>query len=239
MYKMHESDRWLVNILYCIFQPIYHYLGFEYIYRKAVPTKEPQQPPLPTLSLWLIGFYVASFGVASQRYENRVDIIENKVNAIYLQVASSDQITKGMAFRGFQKIQEMKCPYKPEIKNPVSIYLSFFRQSTYEGVANLMKETVENWKGDLNGVDLSGTNLKRFNLEGADFRNTNLERANLAYANLKEANLEGETGVGINQLATAKTLYKAKLEPELMKQVKEKYPHLLEMPKKEETKPDE
>ena len=36
-----------------------------------------------------------------------------------------------------------------------------------------------------------------------------------------------------------KTLYNAKLDPELMAQVKEKYPHLLEEPKPEEEKTDD
>ena len=43
----------------------------------------------------------------------------------------------------------------------------------------------------------------------------------------------------IEQLSDVKTLYKAKLHPRLMAQVKEKYPHLLEKPKLEEEKNDD
>jgi uncharacterized protein YjbI with pentapeptide repeats len=319
---MHESDRRLLNILKRIF---YHYSGAEYVYRKAVPTKKPQPHPLPTLPLWLMGIYIASFGVASQRYENKIDIIENKANTIYAQLASPDPVTKGMAFRMISDIEKMECPYKPKIKNPVSICLSFFRQSTYEGVAKLMKETVENWKGSLNSVDLSyfdlkgydlveanlqeanlvganlqdanlgeanlvgaslqdanlvgaslqeanlkeaslvlanlkeanlwgtilqeanlveanlkgvnlwGANLQKSNLGGANLQGVNLERANLQGADLRGANLWGANlertlNLTIEQLSKVKTLYKATLDPELMKQVKEKYPHLLEVP---------
>ena len=50
-------------------------------------------------------------------------------------------------------------------------------------------------------------------------------------ANLSEADLTQVKNLSINELSEAKTLYKAKLDPELMEQVKDKYPHLLEEPK--------
>jgi BTB/POZ domain-containing protein KCTD9 len=307
-----------------VIKGIFYYSGFEFIYRKIKPASEPR--PLPTLPLWLIGIYVAAFGVASQRYENRVDIIENKANTIYSQLSSPNPVTKGMAFRMILDIEKMECPYKPDIKNPASIYFSFFKQTTYEGVANLMKETIVNWKGslanvDFRRVDFRGCDLIDANLVGADLRNAklahvklfraelvgtrfdgadlwntefddadltgaelkgaklvrarfddaNLERANLVgaelvgamfpRANLTDTNLEGailnganlaatnlegarfygamlvETnlngarGLTIEQLSNVETLYKAKLDSELMEQVREKYPHLLEEPR--------
>jgi hypothetical protein len=48
------------------------------------------------------------------------------------------------------------------------------------------------------------------------------------------ANLWGIYGLTIEQLSKVKSLYDAKLDPVLMAQVKEKYPHLLEGPKPEE-----
>ena len=81
---MHESDRGLLNILYRILHPIYRYSGIESICNKARVTEEKQPKRiLPSLPLWLFGIYIALFGLASQRYENRVDIIERKVNSIY------------------------------------------------------------------------------------------------------------------------------------------------------------
>ena len=38
-----------------------------------------------TFIFWIIGIYVAFIGVASQRYENRIDIIENRANTIFAQ----------------------------------------------------------------------------------------------------------------------------------------------------------
>jgi len=72
--------------------------------------------------------------------------------------------------------------------------------------------------------------------EIADLRGANLSDANLIDANLSRANLSGADltqvkNLSINKLSKVETLYKAKLDPELKKQVKDKYPHLLKKPK--------
>jgi len=46
-------------------------------------------------------------------------------------------------------------------------------------------------------------------------------------------------GLTIEQLFEVKTLCKAKLDPELMEQVKDEYPHLLEEPVEEEEEDEE
>ncbi len=196
---MLDSDKRLLNVLYRIFHPIYRYSGIETICNKARITEE-QQPKkiLPSLPLWLIGIYVAAYGVASQRYENKVDIIESKVNTIYPQLTSNDAITKGMAFRRIPMIQKMDCPYKPNIINPFTIYLSFLKNSAYEGVDNLMKETVENWKSTLVSIDLSGANLKYADLKNAVLKNTNLKYTNFMGAVLQGADLRDAVLVGAN-----------------------------------------
>ena len=83
---------------------------------------------------------------------------------------------------------------------------------------------------DLSDADLSGANLRKADLYSADLRNANLSGANLSGACLSEANLSEVLGLNIEQLSKVETLYKAKLDPELMEQVKDKYPHLLKKP---------
>lgn len=83
--------------------------------------------------------------------------------------------------------------------------------------SNLMNSNFRdaNLRGaDLQGANLQGTNLWGVNLQGANLQGTNLEGAILIEANLEEA----------------LTLYKAKLDPELLAQIQEKCPHLLEKP---------
>jgi uncharacterized protein YjbI with pentapeptide repeats len=67
-----------------------------------------------------------------------------------------------------------------------------------------------------------------------DLTSADLNGANLRNANLSGANLTQVKNLSINKLSKVKTLYKVKLDPELMEQVKDKYPHLLEEPKSEE-----
>ena len=78
-------------------------------------------------------------------------------------------------------------------------------------------------------ADLSDANLSDANLSGA-----NLNYAKLSSTNLSGANLTQVKNLSINKLSTVKSLYKAKLDPKLMKQVEDKYPHFLEEPKSEE-----
>jgi len=72
-------------IIPSIFKWMFCYSGLEFIYRKLNPAKNPQT--LPTGFIWLIGMYIALFALASQRYENRIDIIGNRANAIFAQLA--------------------------------------------------------------------------------------------------------------------------------------------------------
>ena len=58
-------------------------------------------------------------------------------------------------------------------------------------------------------------------------KRADLSDANLSGANLSGANLTQVKNLSINKLSKVKTLYKAKLDPELIEQVKDKYPHLL------------
>ncbi len=80
----------------------------------------------------------------------------------------------------------------------------------------------EGKRADLYKADLSDAKLSEANLSGA----------NLYNADLSDADLTQVKNLSINKLYKVKTLYEAELDPELMEQVKDKYPHLLKKPKK-------
>jgi uncharacterized protein YjbI with pentapeptide repeats len=82
-------------------------------------------------------------------------------------------------------------------------------------------------------ADLGGATLRDANLVGADLRDAYLNDANLRKVDLSRAFLSEVLGLNIEQFSKVKTLYKAELDPELMEQVKNKYPHLLEKPEEE------
>jgi hypothetical protein len=79
-------------------------------------------------------------------------------------------------------------------------------------------------------ADLSRADLINADLSGADLINADLSGADLEKADLSRADLSEVLGLNIEQLSTVQTLYKAKLDPELMDQVEDEYPHLLEHP---------
>ena len=88
----------------------------------------------------------------------------------------------------------------------------------------------EGEQADLYKADLSGAKLIYANLSDADLRDANLSGANLYKADLYKADLSEVLGLNIEQLSMVQTLYEAELDSELKKQVKDKYPHLLEEP---------
>jgi uncharacterized protein YjbI with pentapeptide repeats len=175
---------------------IIRYSGLEFIYRKFYPSKINQS--LPTGFIWLIGIYVAFFGVASQRYENRIDIIENRANSIFAQLGTG---AYKEALSRISAVQDMWCPKKPDILNPISIFSSLFIEDEYPEMVKLLAETIEDWKKELYGVNLQNANLRKANLSeavlfkadlrGADLRNVNLIEADLFKADLRGADLRG------------------------------------------------
>ena len=76
---------------------------------------------------------------------------------------------------------------------------------------------------------LAEADLRGAYLAGANLMNAIIWVANLHGANLMNADLRKIFGT-IEDFSEVKTLYNAKLDPELEKQIKKKYPHLLEKP---------
>lgn len=93
--------------------------------------------------------------------------------------------------------------------------------------ADLWEANLRNCK--LIKADLLNANLKDADLQGARFWNTNLQGANLEGAVLMDA-----IDLDITQLSQARTLYQAKLDPELFGQIKERFPQLLERPQQDD-----
>jgi Pentapeptide repeats (8 copies) len=85
----------------------------------------------------------------------------------------------------------------------------------------------------LEGVDLALAHLEKAILEEAHLEKTtlqlaSLEGASLRGANLERANLKGARNLTVEQLSTVRTLYQAHIDPPLLEQLQQQYPHLLE-----------
>ena len=177
---------------------LWDFSGCRFAWEKIRPPSKqtpPERPP-STFILWVVGIYVAFFGVASARYENKIDIIENRANLIFSQLSVPGIGRK--ALNRIPSVQNMPCPSKPILLKPSSVFRSLFKEGKYETMVELLKETAEDWRSDLSQLSLSDANLQGASLSNANLFNTNLTGANLEGADLSNANLEKAIIVGAN-----------------------------------------
>jgi len=81
-------------------------------------------------------------------------------------------------------------------------------------------------------ANLLNVSLKGSDLVEVDMQNADLNQANLKDVNFTKANLYGVKNVTIEQLSKAATLWKAKLNRDIKKELKKRYTHLFEEPNK-------
>lgn len=120
--------------------------------------------------------------------------------------------------------------------NEANLQRANLRLSKLQG-ANLFKAKLQ--RANLFKANLQGANLEKANLQEAQLIKANLQEADLRWANLQvadlaDADLQGAYLMGANlqkakrltakQLVQAKTLYEAKLDPELERELREEYP---------------
>lgn len=180
--------RWMVFALCDVIRWLWHYSGAESIYRKFNP--DPAQPDAkyPTGLLWVIGIYVAVFGIASQRYENKIDKVENRANAIFEQLGTP---VRKQAMARIDDVQRMRVPVEPHFLQVGSPFISLVQDTLYTDIVDHLKQTVEIWKTNLDSVDLSLAILDRTDLSWGNFNGAFLTGANLRGANLSGAYLTG------------------------------------------------
>lgn len=106
-----------------IIKLVYRYSGIEFIASKARYYQSPPNEKLPTFTIWVIGIYFAAYGIASQLYESKLDLIENRTN-IVIALCGTDNYRS--ALEQIPSIQNMKTPWEPSIVNPISIIKSLF-----------------------------------------------------------------------------------------------------------------
>ena len=80
----------------------------------------------------------------------------------------------------------------------------------------------------LNYADLRGAKLRSADLRGANLGGADLDRADLKSADLEGADLRGVRYLLAEQLCKTKTLYKAKLDPELEREIMQECPRLFD-----------
>ena len=203
-------------------------------------TNSPSDATSATESASLLPDTHATVSIDMRSFENRIDIIENRAVAIFSQLATN---ASKKALGRLTRVQNMAAPVKPEILDPRTVFRSLFLNPVkYQEMVDLLKETLEDWSGDLKLTNLVGAHLQqaylRFgdfskaDLQGADLQGADLQSANLSGANLVRADLQGAIfNIDFyNALCSAQTLYMTEFDPEIKEKVIKDCPDLLEEP---------
>ncbi|UCF91759.1 MAG: pentapeptide repeat-containing protein [Desulfobacterales bacterium] len=162
--------------------------GARFIWAKIFPqTAAKDQDPAPTFLLWLVGIYIALFGIAAQRYETEIDKIENRAHAVLSQSFSADF---KKALHRVAAVQNLACSCQPNLFNPVTVLHSlFFSNEIYQETVQLLKERIEDKKEVLNSINLENARLEKAKLWDSNLQEANLQSAKLTGAKLLRANL--------------------------------------------------
>ena len=221
-FQFRKKWKQFFNVSKKFFKYLLDLVGLRYIFLKLCPPVDPEtnrRKPI-TLTLWIFGIYVASYGIASQRYENRIDIIENRASAVFAQLASP---AYKQALARIPHIQHMCCPKKPDFLIPYTIFESLFavydiapyprisqnensdKQSEllwnfrkkmfgvdgpYHEMVDLLKSTIADWKNSLKGLNLEGLVIDNANLEGADLSSVTMNDASLSHTFLNNVKFD-------------------------------------------------
>nr|VFK67955.1 MAG: Pentapeptide repeat-containing protein [Candidatus Kentron sp. UNK]VFK73034.1 MAG: Pentapeptide repeat-containing protein [Candidatus Kentron sp. UNK] len=115
--------QFLPTLLSLIKRPLwwfYHFSGLRHIWEMAAARRpnEFHYEKSPTLVLWIIGLYVALYGIASTRYEMALDRVENRMSALASQLSTgNDEAFKNLIAR-IPHVQRMETPLEPELLWP-------------------------------------------------------------------------------------------------------------------------
>jgi len=164
------------------------------------------------------------------------DILVIGVIILFLNRLAEKQIENR---RYLDEIDDFRGWKSEEAAHRIAGNIKRLNRNRYKGKINLVLchlPTVdlygENLRGaNLTNATLTNTDLTHTNLDGAILRGANLEKTKLSVTDLAETDLRAVKKLTLDQLSEVKSLYKAKLDLELMEHVKEQYPYLLEEPK--------
>ena len=189
MYKKISAT--ILWILVTIKWILYEYTGAHYIWRKIRPLEDPKTGiRIPSsITIWVIGIYFASYGIASQRYESRLGALENDASLIVAQIGSS---SGKKALERIPDVQKKPCPSEPKLLPFYSGVISLFgKQVPNKEIVRKLIKVIESCRNDLNGVNLLNVNLENADLWEAKLEGAIISQSNLSGVRFVKANLQG------------------------------------------------
>jgi len=141
-----------------------------------------------------LSVYLLLFGLASRRYENKIDRFEKRLKGIYKQL---DPKPEKPVLEIISHVQERIGPEQPGLFEPPSVVCAFFCSAGLDSeiestLKNIIVSSKETLRGiNLDEIDLSGsdTDLSHANLLAAKLRKARLRKTNLSHADLRKTDL--------------------------------------------------
>lgn len=200
--KQWEIKEKFNSILKCIKWLIWELVPMHWVYKKFRPEYNNGAEPV-TIGVWLLATYIAFFGIASQRYENRLDLVENRITSIQTQLNASSS-TRQNALNRIARTQHLLVPHGPDIKNPIDTILSLFGpEKEYATGVEILEEVITDWRSILSGIDIQNIksdneiitiadrvraqNVYSVNLDNLILNNRWMRDSNLIAANVNSA----------------------------------------------------
>lgn len=174
---------------------IYHFSGARWAWEHLNPPTENEIKrqkakglrAATAFPLWLVGSYIALFGIASSRYESHVDRYEIRANALVALLANDN--LRPIACSQISEIQKTMVPLKPDVFRPDKTIKSFRFYTKHQDGIELLVEAIESCKSNLAKANLSSADLSSANLSYADLIKADLIKTDLTHTNLLSANL--------------------------------------------------
>ncbi|MBL4791001.1 MAG: OmpA family protein [Kordiimonadaceae bacterium] len=193
-----QYKKYAVTVLFYL----YDLSGLRWIYEKIrTPHPEIKMRPPSTFLIWLVGSYVALFGLTSGLYNQEKEALEGRLDFL---LANSTSETLQYLVDNLSIYQRTPLPIKPQfislrsaddfINGITSPLLSLVDISTDDGIKNKVGRIIVLKKNRLSGITLEDFKLENLDLSGADFSasiidNVSFEGSDIGGANFKNAHL--------------------------------------------------
>jgi uncharacterized protein YjbI with pentapeptide repeats len=155
---------------------------------------------------------------------NLVDCYLTKTNMNHLNLEGSN-----VNSANFSHCNAIDCNFNDTRANQTNFENAKLNQSSFQGAyangANFKDAFLI--KADFKNAFLIKANFKNAYLMEADLSNCHVTGANFDEASLYKANLKGVEGLTLDQLKNVKTLYLAKLDDDILKEIQEHCPELI------------
>jgi hypothetical protein len=137
---------------------------------KATPSKIKQSAKygkrIWNITVWIVTIYTALYGIAFQRYENRVNRLYNIFSAYIDRLGTENN---EQTLQGLINLQSERIPYEPIYWYPQSLFRTFFQEIEYDLLVQDISSILENLLiNNFSATDKNVIEFKNINMADGD-----------------------------------------------------------------------